>query len=116
MGESRSTSVPDEKSTAGTFRFTLQRCSYAEEYVATMKPIVPPRNLYEHVLRALNAITRPSTAEEITDKLRSQLRKGEKPFSVREVTQQLRNIGDGALVGLGLLLLLVAARSDTLAV
>jgi hypothetical protein len=71
--------------------------SYAEEYAATMKPTVPPRNLYEHVLRALNTITRPSTAEEIAEKLNSQLRKGEKPFSVREVAQHLRNMGDSAL-------------------
>jgi len=62
-----------------------------------MKPNVLPRNLYEHVLRALNAITRPGTAEEIAEKLNSQLRKGEKPFSVREVAQQLRNMGDSAL-------------------
>jgi len=62
-----------------------------------MKPTAPPRNLYEHVLRVLNAITRPSTAEEIADKLNRQLGKGEKPFSVREVTQQLRNLGDSAL-------------------
>jgi hypothetical protein len=62
-----------------------------------MKPTVPPRNLYEHVLRALNTIRRPSTAEEIADKLNRQLRKGEKPFSVREVSQQLRNMGNSAL-------------------
>jgi hypothetical protein len=62
-----------------------------------MKPTVPPRNLYEHVLRALNMITRPSTAEEIAEKLNSQLGKGEKPFSVREVSQRLRNMGDSAL-------------------
>ena len=62
-----------------------------------MKPNVPPRNLYEHILRALNAITRPSTAEEIAEKLNRQLGKGEKPFSVREVAQQLRNMGDSAL-------------------
>jgi hypothetical protein len=62
-----------------------------------MKPTVPPRNLYEHVLRALNAITRPSTAEENGEKLNRQLGKGEQPFSVREVAQQLRNMGDSAL-------------------
>jgi len=85
MGK-RSTSVPDVRSTAGTFRFTLQLCSYAQEYVATMTPTVPPGNLYEHVLRALNAISRPSTVEEIAEKLNAQLGKGEKPFSVREVS------------------------------
>ncbi len=62
-----------------------------------MKPIAPPRNLYDHVLRVLNAITRPSTPEEIADKLNRQLGKGEKPFSVREVAQQLCNLGDSAL-------------------
>jgi hypothetical protein len=97
MGESRSTSVPDVRSTPGTFRFTLQRRSYAKECAATMKPTVPPRNLYEHILRALNAITRPCTAEEIAEKLNAQLGKVEKPFSVREVSQQPRNMGDSAL-------------------
>jgi hypothetical protein len=51
-----------------------------------MTPTVPPGNLYEHVLRALNAISRPSTVEEIAEKLNAQLGKGEKPFSVREVS------------------------------
>lgn len=73
-----------------------QRVDGAEKYAA-MKPTVPPRNLYEHVLRALNTITRPSTAAEIAEKINAQLGMGEKPFSVREVSQQLRNMGDTAL-------------------
>jgi hypothetical protein len=64
---------------------------------SAMTPAVPPRNLYEDVLRVLNAIPRPSTAEEIAERLNSQLRMGEKSFSVREVAQQLRNMGDSAL-------------------
>lgn len=52
------------------------------------------RNLYASVLQALNGIRRPSTAAEITDRLNAQLKKGEKPFSEREVSQQLRNMED----------------------
>lgn len=55
------------------------------------------RDLYAHVLRALNGIKRPSTAEEITEWLNARLSAGEKPFSEREVSQQLRNMGDSAL-------------------
>ena len=62
-----------------------------------MKAPLPSRSLYEQVLQILNGIKQPSTAEEITEKLNSQLRKGEKPFSARDVSQQLRNMGDSAL-------------------
>ena len=59
-----------------------------------MKAQVLPRSLHEHVLQALSAVKRPSTADEITDKINAQLRMGEKPFSERDVLQQMRNMGD----------------------
>lgn len=59
-----------------------------------MKAQVPPRSLYEQVLQALSAIKRPSTAEEITDNINAQLRMGEKSFSERHVSQEMRNMGD----------------------
>jgi hypothetical protein len=49
------------------------------------------------VLQALNEIRTPSTAEAITEKLNQQLDKGEKPFTVRAVAQQLLRMGDFTL-------------------
>ena len=61
-----------------------------------MKAQVPPPGQCEQVLQALSAIKRPSTAEEITDNINAQLRMGEKPFSERQVSQEMRNVGDCA--------------------
>jgi hypothetical protein len=49
------------------------------------------RRLDEHILRALNKIKKPSTAEEITDLLNRDLDPGERPFHAREVATWLRN-------------------------
>jgi hypothetical protein len=54
-------------------------------------------NLHGRVLQALNEIRTPSTAEAITEKLNQQLDKGEKPFTVHAVAQQLLRMGDLAL-------------------
>lgn len=48
-----------------------------------------PRMLYPSVMKALNKIKRPSTAEEITELLNRDLGKDDKPFRTRDVTQQL---------------------------
>jgi len=47
--------------------------------------------LDEHILRALNKIKKPSTAEELTELLNRDLGPGEQPFQVREVATWLRN-------------------------
>ena len=62
-----------------------------------MKVNPRPRDLYADVLQALTGVKRPSTADEITDWLNARLAEGEKPFSEREVSHQLRNMGDSAL-------------------
>jgi hypothetical protein len=49
------------------------------------------RHLDEHVLRALNKIKKPSTAEEITELVNRDLGPGERPFQVGEVSSWLRN-------------------------
>ncbi len=55
------------------------------------------RRLREHILRALNKIRRPSTAEEITDLLNRNLDLEDRPFQAKEVAEWLRNTEDTAL-------------------
>ena len=49
------------------------------------------RRLDEHVLRALNKIRKPSTAEEITELLNRDLSLGDRPFQASEIAAWLRN-------------------------
>jgi hypothetical protein len=53
--------------------------------------------LEENIIRALNKIKRPATAEEITDLLNRDLGPGDRPFQTREVDTWLRNAGDAVL-------------------
>jgi hypothetical protein len=55
------------------------------------------RRLDEHILRALNKIRKPSTAEEITELLNRDLEPGERPFRSKEVALWLRNAEDSVL-------------------
>jgi len=60
---------------------------------------VPNANhrLDEHILRALNKIKKPSTAEEITELLNRDLGPGDQPFQVREVATWLCNAEENVL-------------------
>jgi hypothetical protein len=53
--------------------------------------------LEDHVLRALNKIRKPSTAEEITELLNRELGPGDRPFQTREIATWLRNASDRVL-------------------
>jgi hypothetical protein len=53
--------------------------------------------LDEHILRALNKIKKPSTAEEITELLNRDLGPGDHPFQVREVATWLHNVEENVL-------------------
>ncbi len=53
--------------------------------------------LEDHILRALNKIRKPSTAEEITELLNRDLGPGERPFQAREIATWLRNTTDKVL-------------------
>lgn len=55
------------------------------------------RHLDEHILRALNKIRKPSTAEEITDLLNSDLDPGDRPFEPTEVASWLKNANNEVL-------------------
>jgi hypothetical protein len=55
------------------------------------------RRLDEHVLRALNKIKKPSTAEEIAELLNRDLDPGDRPFQAREIESWLRNASDNVL-------------------
>lgn len=55
------------------------------------------RRLDDHVLRALNKIRKPSTADEITELLNRDLGPGERPFQAREIATWLRNASDKVL-------------------
>ncbi len=60
---------------------------------------VPNANhrLDEHILRALNKIKKPGTAEEITELLNRDLGSGDHPFQVREVATWLRDGDENVL-------------------
>ena len=53
--------------------------------------------LDEHILRALNKIKKPGTAEELTELLNRHLGPGDQPFQVREVATWLRNAEENVL-------------------
>jgi hypothetical protein len=55
------------------------------------------RRLGEHVLRALNKIRKPSTAEEITEVVNRELDPGDRPFQEKEISAWLRNAHDSVL-------------------
>ncbi len=55
------------------------------------------RRLSEHILRALNKIRKPSTAEEIRDLLNCELDLEDRPLQAKEVAEWLRNTEDKAL-------------------
>ena len=63
-----------------------------------MRKVSNPASLLdEHMLRALNMIKRPSTAEEIAELLNRDLGTGDRPFETREVNAWLRKAGDTVL-------------------
>jgi len=53
--------------------------------------------LDDHVLRALNKIRKPSTAEEITELLNRDLDPGDRPFRTGEIATWLESAGDKVL-------------------
>jgi hypothetical protein len=53
--------------------------------------------LADHILRALNKIKKPSTAEEIAELLNRDLGPGDQAFQVREVATWLRNAEENVL-------------------
>jgi hypothetical protein len=55
------------------------------------------RRLEEHVLRALNKIRKPSTAEEIAELLNRDLGAGELPFGAQEIAARLRESHEDVL-------------------
>jgi len=54
--------------------------------------------LDDHVLRALNKIRKPSTAEQITELLNRDLDPGDRPFRTREIATWLESVGDKVLI------------------
>jgi hypothetical protein len=76
--------------------------TFQQIHVQSRKPqLLPPANwarrLDEHLLRAMNKIKKPSTAEEITELLNRDLGPGDRPFQTREVATWLRNAEDNVL-------------------
>lgn len=57
----------------------------------------PSRRIEENIIRALNRIKKPSTAEEITELLNRDLGAGDHPFQSREVDAWMRNSGGTVL-------------------
>jgi len=52
------------------------------------------RRLEDHISRALNKIRKPSTAEEITELLNSELDPADRAIQTTEVAEWLRNTGN----------------------
>ena len=76
----------------GTLQVRLQAREPQMRHVQKLK-----HRLDEHILRALNKIKKPSTAEEITELLNRDLGPGDQPFQVREVATWLRNAEENVL-------------------
>jgi len=57
----------------------------------------PNRSLDGRMIRALNKIKKPSTAEEITDLVNGELDSGDRVFPTKEIEEWLRNAKDTAL-------------------
>jgi hypothetical protein len=55
------------------------------------------RRLHDHMLRALNKIRKPSTAEEIAEFLNRDLEPEDRPFESREIAAWLHNAGEEVL-------------------
>jgi hypothetical protein len=55
------------------------------------------RRLNEHILRALNQIRKPSTADEITELLNRDLDPEDRPFQAKDVAEWLQTAEDTAL-------------------
>jgi predicted Zn-ribbon and HTH transcriptional regulator len=54
------------------------------------------RRIREHILRALNKIRKPSTADEITELLNRDLDPDDRPFQARDVAEWLQTAEDAA--------------------
>jgi hypothetical protein len=72
---------------------TLQQVSLQNREPQMRKVPNANHRLDEHILRALNKIKKPGTAEEITELLNRDLGPGDQPFQVREVATWLRDAG-----------------------
>ena len=71
---------------------------FFEAVESTMKKIPDSsRRLSEHILRALNKIRKPSTADEITELVNRDLDLDDCPFQAKDVAEWLRNTEDTAL-------------------
>jgi len=57
----------------------------------------PNRHLNEYISRALNKVRKPSTAEEITERLNRDLGLEDRPFRVQDVAMWLRNAEESVL-------------------
>ncbi len=54
-------------------------------------------HLNKNILRALNKIRKPSTAEELTELLNRDLGQGDQPFGTRDVSKWLRNAEESVI-------------------
>jgi hypothetical protein len=53
--------------------------------------------LDEHLVRGLNMVRKPSTAEEITELLNRDLGSGDRPFQAKEISAWLKDAGHTVL-------------------
>jgi hypothetical protein len=61
-----------------------------------MKKVPNPSRPHEHILRALNKIRKPSTADEITELLNCDLDPEDQPFQAKDVAEWLQTAEDTA--------------------
>jgi hypothetical protein len=75
----------------------LRKSGSPESILAPMKKVPnSSRRLHEHILRALNKIRKPSTADEITELLNRDLDPEDRPFQAKDVAEWLQTAEDTA--------------------
>jgi hypothetical protein len=79
---------------------TSQHIQQIRELEMRGVPHASPR-LEKHLLRALNKIKKPNTAEEITDLLNRDLGPGDGPFETKEVANWLKSAHDAKSLSAG---------------
>src|ERR1017187_4246430 len=76
----------------------LRKSGSRGNMLAPMKKVSnSDRLIREHILRALNKIRKPSTADEITELLNRDLDPEDRPFQAKDVAEWLGNAEDTAL-------------------
>lgn len=70
---------------------------FPNQWPKVRQTLNPDRRLHEHIMRALNKIKKPSSAQEIAELLNRDLGPGDLPFQEKEVSAWLKDAGNKVL-------------------